>query len=710
MAGLYNALLTIHYIGIAVIMMNIVYVRRQRPSEKQKDLMLIQVSMLIIVAAYTFEMQARMTREMMLAAKFGYIGKVLVVINMLFAIIDYCEIEIKREIKTFLTSFQLVILAFVLTNESHHLFYTTVELTKDGLFPHLIKGHGIIYNIYTVVLMIYAIAMMAICIHHYRKTNNIHRKKVLKILIGIVMLPYIGFAIYATKGAGGYDATVLGYVISNCGFVIIFRNSDIFETVNIAFHNVVRYLNAGLIVYDTKGDLIHINNHARNMKIIDKVEKLYASGEYFFFEDKVYRVDKFQIENKGVNYGYAYYIDNETSNYYYEKRLEDEKRRADEASQAKTEFLASMSHDIRTPMNAILGMSNIAKLHLDDKDRISECLSKIDISGNHLLELINEVLDMNKIESGKLELNEESFNILELVNQIEIMSKPLMESKNHTFNINTEEVEHSCLRGDRSRLSQIIMNLLSNSVKYTNPGGNISLSIIELGHDEDSATYKISVRDNGIGMSEDYLPILFDPFTRAKDENVYKSQGTGLGMAITKNFVDLLGATISVESELGKGTEFIVLVGFITENEKDVVGKKDLEDVIELDFSGKNILLAEDNDINAEIATEILTMTGLNVTRAVDGEDVVNKFSESEDSYYSLIFMDMQMPKRTGLEAASEIRKLDRQYAKEIPIIAMTANAFADDVKACRDAGMNDHIAKPIDLNRLYEVLQMYCK
>ena len=709
MAVLYHYLLLTHYVGIIVIMLNIIFVRNQKPSEIQKNLLFTQVSMLIILISYTCEMQSRTLGEMLLAAKFGYIGKTFIVISMLFVVIDYCQIDLRQEIKTLFMAFQMLVMSIVLTNDKHHLFYKTVEIETKGLFPHLYKTHGLLYNIYTLIIIGYAIAMIALCVIHYKKTKNEHRKKVLLMLILIALFPYLGFAFYFINGASGYDATVLGYLISNVGFVIIFRNSDIFATVNIAFHNVVRYLDAGLIVYDTNGDIIHINNRARELKIVDKVETLYNSGEYFFYEDKVYKVEKFQIVNNGVNYGYAYYVDNETSNYYYEKKLEDEKSRADIACQAKTEFLASMSHDIRTPMNAILGMSNIAKLHIDDKERVEDCLSKIDISGNHLLELINEVLDMNKIESGELELNEESFNLLDMIDQIEIMTKPLMEGKNHTFKIDTENVEHTSLRGDRSRLSQIIMNLLSNAVKYTNEGGNISLSIYELGNDEDSATYKITVKDNGIGMSEEYLPNLFDPFTRAKDENVYKSQGTGLGMAITKKFADLLGATINVESELKKGTTFTVIVGFTYENEKEVTKKKNLEGVTNLDFTGKNILLAEDNEINSEIATEILSMAGFNVIWAVDGEDAVNKFSESEDNYFSLIFMDIQMPKKTGFEATMAIRAIDSEYAKNIPIIAMTANAFVDDIKACKDAGMNNHIAKPIDLNRLYEVLSEYC-
>lgn len=707
--NLYHNLIIAHYVGMFIIMLNILFIRNQKPSETQKDLMLIQISMLIILVGYTYEMQARSVNEMLLAVKFGYMGKTMVVVNMLFAVIDYCRIGLRKEIKTALMAFQLFVTAIVLTNDRHHLFYTTIDVTNEGFFPHLIKGHGILYNIYTCILLLYAISMITICIVHYKKTDNVHRKNVLRMLIVIVLLPYLGFAFYFFKATKGYDATVFGYLLSNIGFVIIFRNGDIFETVNIAFHNVIRYLNAGLIVYDRAGELLHINNRARDMKIVDNIEQLYKSGDYFFYEDNVYRVEKFQIENNGFSYGYAYYVNDETSNYYYEKRLEDEKNRADSACQAKTEFLSSMSHDIRTPMNAILGMSNIAKIHIDDKERVSECLSKIDISGNHLLELINEVLDMNKIESGKLELNEESFDIIEMTKQIDIMCKPLMEGKSHTFNIYTDEVKHRYLKGDRSRLSQIIMNLLSNSVKYTNSGGNISLSISELDDCEKSASFKIIVKDNGIGMSKEYLPTIFEPFTRAKDEKVYKSQGTGLGMAITKKFVDLLGATIEVESEIEKGTQFTVIVEFAVEDENSASRKKNLEDVTQLDFTGKNVLLAEDNEINSEIATELLTMAGLNVVWAVDGEDVVNKFNESEDNYYSLIFMDIQMPKQTGFEATAAIRSLNRTYAKNIPIIAMTANAFVDDVKACLDSGMNGHISKPIDLNKLYEVLNTYC-
>lgn len=521
--------------------------------------------------------------------------------------------------------------------------------------------------------------------------------------------------------------------------------------------------------------------------------------------------------------------------------LKDAYEIANQANKAKSEFLSRMSHDIRTPMNAIIGMTAIAQTYLNDPERVADCLQKINVSSKHLLSLINEVLDMSKIESGKVDLNEEEFNLSDLIDNLSLMVRPRMAEKHHQFNIQLNNVEHEKLIGDSLRLQQSFINLMSNAVKYTPEGGRIDLIITEKPCHHSFACFEFIFQDNGIGMSPEFVRRIFEPFSRAEDTRINKIQGTGLGMAITNNLVHMMNGDIKVESTLGKGSRFIVTIYLrlqeteiacysdfnglsvlitdddqatcetacnilkemgingewvltgteavekviaqhktgqdyfavildwkmpgmdgiqVTQEIRRQIGNKmpivivsaydwsDIEldarsaganafiskplfksrfvflfreilnegreeenvgaDSLELtkqDFQGKRILLVEDNDLNTEIATEILNMAGLEVEHAENGKRAVEMFQESDINYYNLIFMDIQMPVMNGYESAKAIRALAREDAATVPIVAMTANAFVEDIEHAIQSGMNEHIAKPLDFDHLNVVL-----
>lgn len=521
------------------------------------------------------------------------------------------------------------------------------------------------------------------------------------------------------------------------------------------------------------------------------------------------------------------------------KALEDAYELARISNEAKTNFLSSMSHDIRTPMNAIMGMAYIAQANLTAPEKVQDCLSKINLSGQHLLTLINEVLDMSKIESGKIDLSSEVVSFPELFQNVMDMCRPLISEKNQELQISASHVQHENVVTDGGRLQQVFMNLLSNSIKYSPAGGIIRLHIRELpSFSENKGQYEFILTDNGIGMSEDYLPHIFEPFSRAEDSRISKIQGTGLGMAITENIIRMMNGTIEVKSKVGVGSQFIVSVSFeiFTEEEKNEAeltglpvlvvdddqivcesatallnelgmhgywvqsGKeavqrivaahenaedffavildwkmpdmdgletvkairkklgtdvpiiiisaydysniedefkqagadafitkplfkskmlhvlqlfchsetvtpapKPFKDVITL--SGKRVLLVEDNDLNRELATELLQMHYLVVEAVENGKVAVEQFRNSEPGYYSCILMDIQMPIMNGYEATETIRNLNRKDAKTIPIFALTANSFASDLGKAHSVGMDEHIAKPIDIDRLLEIL-----
>ena len=525
------------------------------------------------------------------------------------------------------------------------------------------------------------------------------------------------------------------------------------------------------------------------------------------------------------------------------KALKDAYRAAENASRAKTEFLSNMSHDIRTPMNAIVGLTAIAGANIESQDRVVECLGKITKSSRHLLGLINEVLDMARIESGRMSLAEEDFSLPELVDNLLTLTKPAIDEHKHQLEVHVEHIEHEAVCGDSLRIQQVFVNLMSNAVKYTPDGGNITLTIKEKPNGfSELGCYEFSIEDNGIGMTPEFQKIMFEPFSRADDHRTTKVQGTGLGMAIARNIVNLMNGDIQVESAPNKGTKITVTVYLkLQENEKEqekelldlpvlvvdddktccestvatlqeigiagewvltgkeavercyarhetnsdyfavildwkmpemdgiatarkirervgeevtiiiltsfdfseieeearaagvnafmakplfrsrltatlrqfTSGKQEknarnyLEDFAKENYAGKRILLVEDNELNREIAAEIIGMTGVTIDRAENGKIAVEKVMEAPEKWYDLIFMDIQMPIMNGYEATAAIRALAGSRGK-VPIIAMTANAFAEDVQLAKNTGMNEHIAKPLDLNKLNDVLKQW--
>ena len=517
---------------------------------------------------------------------------------------------------------------------------------------------------------------------------------------------------------------------------------------------------------------------------------------------------------------------------------------AEAANKAKTDFLSNMSHDIRTPMNGIIGMTAIAAAHIDDRERVQDSLQKITMASKHLLSLINEVLDMSKIESGKVQLVEEDFNLSDLVDNLIAMTSSQVNEHHHELKVNISNLEHEEVIGDSLRIQKVFTNIMGNAVKYTPDGGEIRLSISEKpSYQAKVGCYEFIFEDNGIGMRKEFIDQIFEPFSRADDDRVAQIQGTGLGMSISRNIVRMMGGDIKVESILGVGSRFTVTfylklqdteeiqydkfvnldvlvadddelslesccsvlddLGMRTkgvtsgeqavqevvqchkqnkdyfaciidwkmpgmdgiettrairkevgndvpiiiisaydwsdiEQEARVAGANafiskpmfrsrlvkafctlmdeevqqepvmTMDDLAAMELSGYRALLVEDNELNVEVATVILEMTGLSVERVSDGTEAVDRMNECEDGYYDIVFMDIQMPKMNGYDATRAIRAMNRNYCRQVPIVAMTANAFAEDVQAAKTVGMNGHIAKPLELKALLGVLKKW--
>ena len=384
---------------------------------------------------------------------------------------------------------------------------------------------------------------------------------------------------------------------------------------------------------------------------------------------------------------------------------------AKQANNSKTNFLNNMSHDIRTPMNAIIGFTTLASKHIDDKEKVREYLEKIMQSSSHLLSLINDVLDMSRIESGKMNIDEKEYNLKDIVKQIQNITQADIDAKNIIFEVDLENIEHEDIYCDKLRINQILLNLLSNAIKFTPNEGKISFKLSEKSVSKNGyGVYEFRIKDTGIGMSKEYLTEVFEPFTRERTSTVSGIQGTGLGMSITKNLVDMMGGNITVKSKVNKGTEFIVTLKFKLQqkvkHESTINNLQNINEKSDAEFIGKRILLVEDNPMNREIATEYLQDFGFLVENAQDGKDACEILQKSKPGYYDLVLMDIQMPVMNGYEATKQIRKFENNDIANIPILAMTANAFEEDKRAAIEAGMNGHLAKPIDIGELKKALK----
>lgn len=403
-----------------------------------------------------------------------------------------------------------------------------------------------------------------------------------------------------------------------------------------------------------------------------------------------------------------------------EQRADEEQQRqalqsalenAKAASVAKSQFLSNISHDIRTPMNAIVGMTAIAAAHLDERDRVAECLKKINFSSQHLLSLINDILDMSKVENGKLSISEEPFDLAELVLDIVELVRVQAESGGLTLKVHKPAIRDEKVIGDPLRIRQVYLNILSNAVKYTQSGGSVSVEAWqESSRKKGYQNYVFRCTDTGIGMDQEFLQKLYQPFERAQDETARKISGTGLGMAITKNIIELIGGDIHVKSSPGEGSAFTVTLPLRLQKMQKEERAEETEALSGRSSTsiGGRVLLAEDNAMNREIARALIEDDQTVVEEAVNGAEAVQMVKDSPQGYYDLILMDIQMPVMNGYEAAEAIRKLDRKDAGTVPIVAMTANAFEEDIRTALSAGMNAHFSKPVDVKELEKLLHRY--
>ncbi|MGN0614231.1 MAG: hybrid sensor histidine kinase/response regulator, partial [Porcipelethomonas sp.] len=528
-----------------------------------------------------------------------------------------------------------------------------------------------------------------------------------------------------------YD--IINVLASEYAFVLyIDLNTDEFMTYNMnrnAARILREYLDAGMTYSEIR--LIYVNRWI----IEEDREKMYEASEVNNLKKQLtdrksiavtfrglnddneihyYEMKAIRVGNEGVPSAIVLGIADRDSEIRrrneYNRQLEEARHKAEEANKAKSTFLFNMSHDIRTPMNAILGFTSMAKKYLYDPMHVSECLDKVELSGNHLLSLINDILDMARIENNKIVIEETPNNIRYNFEQfIEIM-QPSADEKDIELSLQLNNISDEDIYVDALRLNRVIMNIMSNSLKYTKPGGSITVTVEQKPSDRPGfGAYDLIFSDTGIGMSKKFIETIFDSFTREKTSTVSGIQGTGLGMAITKNFVELMGGTIEIDSALGLGTTVTCHMYFRLQQSQDIVIEEDETDD-DIDFSELRVLLVEDNELNREIARDILEELGITVEEANDGSVAVDMVCMKPVNYYDIVFMDIQMPYMDGYKACQAIRSTKNREIASVPIIAMTANAFEEDKRKALDAGMDGHLAKPLNVPEIIRTIKRFIR
>ena len=515
--------------------------------------------------------------------------------------------------------------------------------------------------------------------------------------------------------ADDYECILQADIISNQ--VKVFRGIDFYNTLAEACNGKVTYNHlifqvANNYIYEEDKELF-LNSFSRNhLSVALQLDKAYTVVVRDKIKQSYYQIKVVHPGGDAKSTELMFGIHEADEDIKKEKAIQNElaqaKSAAETANKTKSNFLFNMSHDIRTPMNAILGFTDLARKHINETERVEDCLDKVSTSGSHLLSLINDVLDMSRIESGKVTIEVAPTNMPRAVDGIVSMVTDLAADKNITLMVDVDDITDENVYADVLHVNEVMLNLLSNSIKYTRKGGHVRFSVRQTKSEMNVACYEFVVKDNGMGMSKEFLEHVFDAFEREQNSTISGIQGTGLGMSITKKLVDMMNGTIHVDSTEGIGTTVTVNLDFIV-CDAALVSDGNKEEIYEaVTLEGKRILLVDDNELNRELATELLVEAGAEVETAVDGGDAVGVYNLVDPGYFDLILMDVQMPNMNGYEATKAIRAMDDKSKADIPIVAMTANAFQEDIENALASGMNAHLAKPVDVEKLLVTLSTF--
>lgn len=716
---MYNVLLVILGLSIIIFMIEAAYVINNLSSKIHAYLFFYIICCLVNNVGYLLEMTATTSEAAYTATKLLYLGKMNIAYAFLMFILHYCKVHISKKIQFSLFTFHQVMYGIVVTNDWHHLYYSSIRFDESGLFPHNVYGHGPVYYVSMLIPYVYTIFTLVLLVRTYRKLKTVEERRQMMFLLIAPIMSMVGTLVFFTGKTQGFDSGNLGLIFS-AGFMLmaLFRYKLI-DTVDMVKNTLADSLEDGLVAVDAYDELAYCNDKAGQilpelitagkkeiLSIVDSLEKGYKNKDMIEVEERTYAIRKQNLYQGRIYRGRLFVLADMTESIRYTKQIEAERDRADEANAAKSNFLSSMSHEIRTPMNAVVGMTDIL-LRNNPKDADVVYLENIKRSGNALLDIINDILDFSKIESGKMEIINDDYALLPMINDLKMIFVTRIGDKPLRMIYEIDKNLPARLYGDAVRIRQILINLVNNAIKFTDTG-YVKIKIDVENNGNEIIDLKVSVSDTGQGIRQEDLNKLFQSFTQVDSQKNHTKEGTGLGLTITKQLVELMGGTISVASEYGKGTEFtFVIPQKIIDATPATEVEEKIEAVDEISFIAPEaqILLVEDNKVNTMVAQGLLKPLMLNIDVATNGLIATQMVQQKK---YDLVLMDHQMPVMDGIEATAIIREMDDEYYKRLPIIALTANAVTGAKEEFLEAGMNDFVSKPIKINEILPVLKKW--
>lgn len=717
--------IAVQYIGIMILMVEALYVMGQKPSKHQQYLLFLIFALCINFVGYLLELQSTFLREALTTVKFSYLGKSFLGITMFLFVMQICKVKIPVWVSRTLALVHIVIIFLVLNCEKHTLFYNSIEFVQEGDFPHLVLGHGVVYNLNCIILISYAAVMIGVCVHYYQRAHYVFEKKQFGNLLFINIVALLGFAIYISGVTKGYDITLLAYLIDTILLSVLIFRHRLFDTLTLAKDLAVDSLAEGLVVVDNDEKIIYFNQKAEQIyekislgkaeSILEDMNDCILEKKNIIRDKQIYAVGSYMVEQESTYYGKMYVLTDVTDNYHYTKRMQEQaeimkelKEQAEAANQAKSLFVSNMSHEIRTPMNAIVGLTEVL-LRKDWPMEDKKYLLNIKSSGKALLDIINDLLDFSKIEAGKFVITRDTYDIAQMFRDIQVIGDTRIGDKDVKLVMDVDREIPRLLYGDSLRIRQVLINIMNNAIKFTDKG-SVTVQVQAKQREGKRVQLDFSVKDTGQGIKKQDLEHLFNAFTQVDLKKNRGKEGTGLGLAISRQLVELMGGTLLVESEYGKGSEFYFTLWEGIESEENIGDFGEVKeqagdagkDMFTFTLPEATILLVDDNEINREVAQALLEPFEMKIDVVSNGKEALDLVQQN---HYDLVFMDHYMPVMDGVEATRRIRSLEGDYYKNLPILALTADAVQGVKEEFLAAGMNDFVSKPIAMKDITSAL-----
>lgn len=827
---MYSVLIGLQCLGILILFIEITYIMLQKGSKLQSLLLVAEIALLINFVGYLMELKAKNMEQALQAVKFIYLGKPFVILCVFMFVLRFCKVNLSKWMIMILATLHISVTLLVMGAEQCTVYYSSIRFVEEGLYPHLVLGHGVFYLIYHAIVFSYLAIMIIVLIRRMGKVTSKREKTHLCIFLGIMLVMTASAVLYFTGVTKGYDVTLLGYLIASVGLCISIVHGKLFSLLELSKDIALEELDDGILVVDDKDSIVYYNRVvvrifesvalSKSIGDLARPGENIQNGEYLFRDDKVYSISILPIYQNNEYYGKTYSFFDITDNYRYTQQIQEQvevmkdlKERAEEANRAKSVFVSNVSHEIRTPMNAIVGMTEVLMRGKQTPQNMAY-LMNIKNSGNALLNIINDILDFSKIESGKMELVEDVYDIGSMLNDLGMIFLNRVDYKDIELLFDIDENLPSELYGDALRIRQVILNLVNNAIKFTNDGF-VRLTMKMDYVTEDSTDIYISVEDSGCGIRKEDMDKLFTSFQQVDEKKNHNKEGSGLGLSISKQLVELLGGSLQVESTYGVGSKFsftitqkipasarkaaqlqqvngknakVYAIGCFFQNDmmtqnvaslseryqqkfvpmrewiqgatvdfmltdmnsyyantdifeaincykelcilKNPLSENEMIDgaimmnkplysfnfcqllnqgteaamfktksYMKFTAPNANILLVDDNAVNLRTAEALLEPLQMNIDVSISGRRALQMIRRKK---YDLILMDHKMPEMDGTEVTRKIRESEGEYYQNVPIIALTASMTSEAKILFKKCGMNDYVAKPIDVKALY--------